>query len=94
VSLSGGYLEKVTISLFFYYLVLFSPPTEILKKCLSRAPSWEQPAPASFSLSVLCCLGVFMKEIQGHSASMNFELGIALKAFNLSFPSLKSLGSH
>lgn len=30
-----------------------------------------------------------MKEIQDHSASMTFELDVALKAFNLSFPSLR-----
>lgn len=30
-----------------------------------------------------------MKEIQDHSASMTFALGVAFKAFNLSFPSLR-----
>lgn len=33
-----------------------------------------------------------MTEIQGYSASMTFELGVALKAFNLSFPSLRKPG--
>lgn len=92
VSLSGGYLEKVTISLFFYYLVLFSPPTEILKKCLSRPPPGNSLPLPHFLCSVLCYLGIFMKEIQGHSASMTFELGVALQAFNLSFPSLRKPG--
>lgn len=33
-----------------------------------------------------------MTEIQGYSASMTFELGVALKAFNLSFTSLRKPG--
>lgn len=60
--------------------------------------SLQSPLPGTacpyliFSLLSSAVLEFLWKRFRGHSASMTFELGVALKAFNLSFPSLRKPG--